>query len=732
MTKHPTLGLRRLLFILAGLTMTLAVAFPFAAQQGLPPFDEAQMVADLTGQLQLNQEQAERLREVVAAHRPKFERLLDQARGIPGNKANPNELRTAYDRERRAMAEELMPALAPEQQARLRYILAATMLTPPGSPIAPLKPKLSDTPLAASEHLISLAATATRPQTRSRRASATQAALTEDQKILHLLNRAGFGPRPGDMERVRQIGLERYLDEQLHPEGIPDEFLAAPLLALSTLQMSTPEIVQAYTPPPLPRPLTTPTPAAKPQAVTAPPSKAEGEAKPDQENKAKKDETKVMQPPADAAAQDPGKKVAPRPIPQRDPQQPLRELQQAKLLRAAFSERQLQEVMTDFWSNHFNVFAGKDADRWLLTSYERDVIRPYALGKFKELLVATAQSPAMLYYLDNFLSQAEMPPRPGAQPPAQPQPRRPGLNENYARELMELHTLGVDGGYTQKDVTEVARCFTGWSLLPQPNPSFVFRLRTHDRGEKTVLGLRLLAGGGIDDGLRVLDLLAHHPSTARFISRKLCQRFVADEPPANLVERAANVFLKTDGDIREVVRTILTSPEFYSPKYYRAKVKSPFEVVASALRATAATTDGAQPLIQWIARLGEPLYLCVPPTGYSEESARWINTGTLIERMNFAVAFVGNRVNGTKIDVNKFLNAEAPVDQEETLNRLLALLVHSDVSAETRASLGRILAESQSQVMPAKFDDRATRKNTEPQLSGLTALIIGSRDFQVK
>src|SRR5262249_26549913 len=231
--------------------------------------------------------------------------------------------------------------------------------------------------------------------------------------------------------------------------------------------------------------------------------------------------------------------------PARDPQQPLRELQQAKLLRAVFSEKQLQEVMVDFWFNHFNVFAQKDVDRWLLISYERDVIRPHALGKFKDLLTAVAQSPAMLYYLDNFLSQMEQPAPPqkfDADGNPIPQPRRPGLNENYAREIMELHTLGVDGGYTQKDVIEVARCLTGWTIGPGGNMSFAFRPRIHDRGEKIVLGTRIAPGGGIEDGLRVIDILSKHPSTAKFISRKLCQRFVADEPPQSLVDRVAGKF----------------------------------------------------------------------------------------------------------------------------------------------------------------------------------------------
>jgi uncharacterized protein (DUF1800 family) len=419
----------------------------------------------------------------------------------------------------------------------------------------------------------------------------------------------------------------------------------------------------------------------------------------------------------------------------RDGQLPLRELQQAKLLRAVFSEKQLQEVMVDFWYNHFNVWANKDAARWMVTSYERDVIRPHALGKFKELLVATAQSPAMLYYLDNFMSQMELPPPPpkyDADGNPIPPPRRPGLNENYAREVMELHTLGVDGGYMQKDVTEVARCFTGWTLVPQPNTSFVFRPRIHDKGEKAVLGKRIPAGGGIEDGLRVLDILAKHPSTAKFISRKLCQRFVADEPPETLVDRAAETFRQTDGDIGEVVRAILTSPEFYSPKHYRAKMKSPLDLAASALRATAASTDGASPLIQAVARMGAPLYGCQPPTGYDENSSEWLSNATLLERMNFAVALVGNRIAGTRVDVGRFVAPDAVKDPRRLLDQLIAALVHSDVSAETRENLMRVLQESRVKAVPAKLDAKTMQKNHEQLIGGIAALVLGSREFQVK
>jgi uncharacterized protein (DUF1800 family) len=260
---------------------------------------------------------------------------------------------------------------------------------------------------------------------------------------------------------------------------------------------------------------------------------------------------------------------------------------------------------------------------------------------------------------------------------------------------------------------------------------FAFRPRIHDRGEKIVLGTRIAPGGGIEDGLRVLDILSKHPSTARFISRKLCQRFVADEPPATLVDRVAQKFTETGGDIREVMRSILTAPEFFSPKHYRNKVKSPLDLVASTIRATGASTDGAGPLIQAVARMGAPLYMCQPPTGYDENSAEWLSSATLLERMNFAVSLVGARVNGTRVDVFRIAPQGAANDPNRVIDQLLAALIHSDVSPETRENLTRVMSETRAKATPAKFDDRAPQKNNE-MASGLVALILGSREFQVK
>jgi uncharacterized protein (DUF1800 family) len=347
------------------------------------------------------------------------------------------------------------------------------------------------------------------------------------------------------------------------------------------------------------------------------------------------------------------------------------ELSEQKLLRAVYSERQLQEVLADFWFNHFNVDARKGRDRFLLTEYEREAIRPHVLGKFRDLLEATAKSPAMLFYLDNWMSadpngpHVQMTPArvvrgpfggrmlvpPAPRPQAQGKNAPKGLNENYGRELMELHTLGVDGGYTQKDVTEVARAFTGWTIENprQGGGSFRFEPRIHDEGAKVVLGHTIKAGGGERDGEEVLDLLAKHPSTARFIATKLVRRFVSDNPPTALVERAAARFRDTDGDIHAVMQTILTSPEFLAPGAYRAKVKTPFEFVASALRATGAEVEDALPLVRTMQQLGMPLYMCQPPTGYKDSADAWVNTGALVNRMNFALTLASNKVRGITV-----------------------------------------------------------------------------------
>jgi uncharacterized protein (DUF1800 family) len=321
------------------------------------------------------------------------------------------------------------------------------------------------------------------------------------------------------------------------------------------------------------------------------------------------------------------------------------DISQAKLLRAVYSEKQLEEVLADFWFNHFNVYLDKGADRYLVPSYERDAIRPHVLGKFRDMVLATAKHPAMLFYLDNWQS---MDPTIAERMKSR---RKLGLNENYGRELLELHTLGVDGGYTQTDVTETARAFTGWTIDgPQRGGAFSFNPRMHDKGEKVVLGVKIPAGGGMDDGLKVIDIVTRHPSTARFVSRKLAQRFVADEPPPALVDRMARRFTETDGDLREVMKTMLTSTEFWSKAAWRSKLKTPLEMVASAARASGAEIRSAAELVRHLADFGQPLYRKQEPTGYSHLNEEWVNSAGLLARMNFAVALADNRITGVQVN----------------------------------------------------------------------------------
>ena len=522
-------------------------------------------------------------------------------------------------------------------------------------------------------------------------------AIPKDRRIEHALNRLTFGPRPGDAAAVKAIGLNKWIEQQLHPESIPENFvLSQKLKTLDTLSLPSAELVRSYPSqqeirqmvngqlpfpsdperrmmiqklvvryqekakaggqqdanPNLPdtkrlgdllsrdemRSLRTGSPAQRLAALEAMPRDRQDEviaamgagmrqaifaaASPELRRKLE-------------MANGPAQVVA-------------RDLTEAKVLRAVYSSRQLQEVLDDFWYNHFNVFLEKGADRYLVTEYERDAIRPHVLGKFRDLLEATAKSPAMLFYLDNW--QSVGPNAPGAGRGNGKQARR-GLNENYGRELMELHTLGVNGGYTQKDVTEVARCFTGWTInQPQRGGKFMFNPRLHDNGEKVVMGVKVPAGGGESDGEKVLDILAHHPATAHFISLKLAMRFVADAPPESLVARMAETFQKTDGDIRAVLETMLKSKEFWSEGAYRSKMKSPLEMVASAVRAVNGNVDFAFPLVNQVAQLGEPLYRKVEPTGYSNSSKEWMNSAGLMARMNFALQLADNKIPGVKVE----------------------------------------------------------------------------------
>ncbi len=411
------------------------------------------------------------------------------------------------------------------------------------------------------------------------------------------------------------------------------------------------------------------------------------------------------------------------------------ELVQAKLLRAIYSDRQLEEVMTDFWFNHFNVFAGKGPERLFLTNYEQDVIRPRALGKFEDLLVATAKSPAMLFYLDNWLSVGPnslralgIPDRPYGPygrprrfPPVNPNPKRKannGLNENYGRELLELHKLSVNGGYSQRDVTEVAKVFTGWTIeKPNDGGSYKYDPRMHEPGPKFVLGHRIKPKGE-DEGREVLHMLATSPQTAHFISLKLAERFVSDDPPPVLVERMAKTFEKKKGDIREVLTTLFHSPEFWAVGAYRAKVKTPLEFVASAVRATGADVDDAMPLARQVANMGMPLYGAQPPTGYSMKAETWVSSSALLNRMNFALGLTGGKFRGVKVDAVQLAGGPPPpTDATIALSTMEAKLLAADVSKQTHDS---IMAQIESPAKPARPPDANT----------IAGLLLGSPEFQ--
>ncbi len=575
--------------------------------------------------------------------------------------------------------------------------------------------------------------------------------LSEDEAIFHALNRLGFGPRPGDVERVRKMGLKTWIERQLNPEIIDDSALDARLEQFPTLKMSSARLLEEF-------------PQPKQAAQQAGVSQEQLQQRREERRKERESGSDNANPEMKPEVKPEVKKGAQPenpPNPQQNvldsnrPQRIVAELSMAKMTRAIYSERQLYEEMVDFWFNHFNVFFGKGADKWMLTSYERDAIRPHALGKFKDLVTATAKSPAMLFYLDNWLSadpaasarmreEMEMRrrrfnarfggndpfgmrrfPRPGqGQPAKQNQNQNRGLNENYGRELMELHTLGVDGGYTQQDVIEVAKCFTGWTLdAPRRDPEFRFDERIHDPKTKTVLGKKIHEGG-MRDAEQVIDLLAHHPNTARFISTKLARRFVADTPPPALVGRMTKTFLDSDGDIRAVLRTMIYSPEFWSRDTYRAKIKRPFELVASTARALGADVDMPLPLVMWVGRIGEPLYLCQPPTGYSDKSETWVNTGALLNRLNFSLAMSNNRMRGSNVDPFSLLGQDAAGDSKIALDRSIEVFLAGQVSKQTREVLEKQLDNPQ--VLRARLDDPVKHID----VGVVAGLVLGSPEFQ--
>jgi uncharacterized protein (DUF1800 family) len=537
--------------------------------------------------------------------------------------------------------------------------------------------------------------------------------IAADQQIIHALNRLAFGARPGDVQKVRAMGLDNWIDQQLHPEKIDDSSLDDFLKHYSILNEDQSQLLQDYT-------------------------------------IAQRDRRQIKR-----AAGDTTQTAMSRDDSMAFQQIALKrrgvtgQLQSERVARAVISNRQLDEVMTDFWLNHFNVFAQKGPPEvYYLAEYERDVIRPHALGKFRDLLEAVAKSPAMLFYLDNARSMADstrprlasynqnqgrragalgglgglggirrrpngnvpiprrspiggvfggnpMPPVIGPDPAGAGQAAQRikkaqagGLNENYGRELLELHTLGVDGGYTQQDVINVARALTGWTINPPAQGGgFVFRPQMHDAGEKTVLGHKLAAGRGIEDGEDVLDIVSRSPATAHFIATKLVRHFVSDNPPPALVNQAAAVFLKTDGDIREVVRTIVTSNEFFSQQAFRSKVKSPFEVVVSAMRAMGAEPDSTPRTAQAIAYLGEPIYGHQAPNGYPDTGDAWMNAGAILNRINFGMSVAANRIPGAHISGVPGLDTLVAAPRAKQVDAVVSLMLGGSISPDTRAIL---------------------------------------------
>ena len=653
--------------------------------------------------------------------------------------------------------------------------------------------------------------------------------MDEHKRAVHALNRLTFGPRPGEVDRVTRMGVDKWIELQLHPDKIDNSALDARLAPFRTLRMGTKEIVENFPNDQVIKQIAD----GKASLPRDPTRRAVYEAqlqryedKQERKKEEEKDEAVKSTTQSSAAASDvpaePGQSTDPDQIRRREerrlanlktqelldlppdermkeilrlspeeqkslaattrgaradallegmnpkqketvmslnnPEQVVvNELTQAKLLRAIDSERQLDEVMTDFWFNHFNVFINKGADRYLLTSYERDAIRPHVLGKFEDLLVATAKSPAMLFYLDNWLSVGPdseialgIPPHGRYGPgPYGRQPRlrtkgkqASGLNENYGRELMELHTLSVNGGYSQKDVTEVAKVFTGWTLQqPRKGGDFHFEPRMHEPGDKMVMGHRIKQSGE-REGLEVLHLLAHNPKTAHFISQKLAMRFVSDDPPPALVDRMTQTFLKKDGDIREVLRTLFKSPEFWSPSAYRAKVKTPLEFVVSAVRASGAEVDDTRALAVTLNNMGMILYGMQPPTGYSMKAETWVNSSALLGRMNFALGLAAGKVKGVKVDPASLANGpavtrsdaagsnaagsekESSADPQQALATLENSLLSGDISKQTHDTISKQLEDPK--ISQRKLDD----PKRPPNLAAITGLILGSPEFQ--
>ncbi len=618
-------------------------------------------------------------------------------------------------------------------------------------------------------------------------------ALTEDQKILHVLNRLGFGTRPGEVERVKAMGLQKYIEQQLDPNSITDSIADLKVKNLEIFNMTTAEVFAKY-----------PNPGALLRQLEGGRNNQANNANQNADQQTTDKDRQERQ----AKLRDYYKEYDLRPANQLLPQ-----ITSNRVLRAVYSEKQLQEVMVDFWQNHFNVYAGKAAVRWYIPSYERDVLRKNALGNFKDLVIGTAQHPAMLFYLDNFesmspnannnngnnrlqkmLQNGQLNQRQRERIKQQrgltdeqldqrlkqmqtQQKRQRGINENYARELMELHTLGVDGGYTQADIIEVAKAFTGWTIadprgyrkaaaneikgvenkqlnrlqkqagVPDDIESgeFYFNKNWHEDGTKTVLGQKVNEGG-INDGLKVIDILVSQPATAKFIARKLAVKFVSDNPSEELVGRVAKSFQDSKGDIKTTLKALFTDKEFYAPENYRAKIKTPFELAVSAIRTIGADTNSSGAILAMLNKLGEVPYGYQAPTGYPDTAEDWVNAGALLERLNFAVALASNQIPGTKANLKIF---EAS-SKSAILDKTIAVVLDNDISPNTKAMLLKQIEQPLPDVKsPDEVDDDLEMPNMRQQQGGrmnrqarllapsgnpevfkVVSLVLGTPEFQ--
>lgn len=565
-----------------------------------------------------------------------------------------------------------------------------------------------------------------------------QAGLTARQAAAHLLGRFTFGAKPADADAVANMGLENWFQQQSEAK-LADENLNQRLSAYDALQLSNTAVLNTY-----PKGAQVLRMAVKEGAIDK-----------DSVNKANKDVYKKQL--AEYMQQ---KGIRPQ-------KELFRQLASQKILRAAYSNNQLQEVMTDFWFNHFNVSITKNDCAAFVPAYERDVIRPNALGKFEDLLLATAKSPAMLMYLDNFSSAGAdtgansgknimlrrkiplgMQKRPGDSAyeklteKVNQKKKLTGINENYARELMELHTLGVDGGYTQNDVTQAARVLTGWTVYPMSDygkssnaiekfidrigedhlaehgfvheGDFLFAANRHDKGSKVVLGKTFQAGGGYDEGVQLLKMLAHTPAAANFICKKIAVRFVSDNPPQTLLTKMAKTFTDKDGDIKQVLITMVSSPEFWNKDAVRAKTKSPFELAISAVRALDADIAMPHQLYNWIDKMGQKLYYYQAPTGFPDKGQYWINTGALLNRMNFGLAFASQRIPGSKVDLLALNKGHEPESAEAALAIFSKIIIPERDLTETVKRLTPLLRDPE---LEKKIDKAADKAPVQQQMA---------------